>query len=519
MQKLKTVLRSSHKKNGSTSPQSPRQSYDASEPGSPRADPHAMSPRDLVRSSIDPHQGRRSRPVSSHYNDRRASNASATHYVPTGVPASHTQSIPSESTKASVTNDYKSYLPALSPVDDLKGDSYMTLGGDKRLINEERDVPHEGVADRNIDRYGSSIDASRNKPLPAAPNSVIGLQDPRNGSSGGASSDPMASSVPSSTSIYPVGQNVTTKGGLVDSIRPHEEVSERTRNSWKQGGYPSQSARDESQLGWSRRRPQASESDDGQPQPPPEEYMTRRDTASQPIEESTRQDATVGGQPNRLPDWKVKQQSLLDGVVDLRNTVDTNKTVQIAAPVVHEVIKPHEHEIIQKKIYREIHNYSYYHRIQPVMHTEVLPPRHFIPNPNGEGLIEISADELPMRTGKNRWWEIVQKETPQTYEIQSRWRAEPEIIEQKPYITEEGLERRETTIIYPPRLEDMSNYDGIVQPVHFDHKTGERWLSEVTTMGKLKEQYNHDMLTMQELTESLPDVPASPTVKRKPVGV
>ena len=71
--------------------------------------------------------------------------------------------------------------------------------------------------------------------------------------------------------------------------------------------------------------------------------------------------------------------------------------------VVHEVIKPHEHEVIQQRIHREIHNYTYYHRLQPVLQTEVLPPRHFIPNPDGEGLIEISADELPNRTCINRW--------------------------------------------------------------------------------------------------------------------
>lgn len=185
----------------------------------------------------------------------------------------------------------------------------------------------------------------------------------------------------------------------------------------------------------------------------------------------------------------------------------------------HEVVKRNEREIMQQKIYREIHNYTHYHRLQPVMHTEVLPPRHFIPNSQGEGLIEISADELPSRTGQNRWWEIVQKEVPQTYEIQSRWRTEPEVIHGEPYMTKEGFERKETTIIYPPTLEDMSNYNGVVQPVHFDHKTGERWLGEVTTMTKLKEQHHQDALTMRELTESLPEVPDSPTVKRKPVGL
>lgn len=34
----------------------------------------------------------------------------------------------------------------------------------------------------------------------------------------------------------------------------------------------------------------------------------------------------------------------------------------------------------------------------------------------------------------------------------------------------EGFERKETMIIHPPELEDMSNYDGPVQEVHFHHQ-------------------------------------------------
>lgn len=113
----------------------------------------------------------------------------------------------------------------------------------------------------------------------------------------------------------------------------------------------------------------------------------------------------------------------------------------------------------------------------------------------------------------------MQKHTPQTYEIQSQWRTEPEVIHSQPYITAEGFERKETTIIYPPTLKDMTHYEGVVQPVHFDHKTGERWLGEVTTMSKLNEQRDYDKLAMLALTDSLPEVPASPTVKRKPVGI
>lgn len=195
----------------------------------------------------------------------------------------------------------------------------------------------------------------------------------------------------------------------------------------------------------------------------------------------------------------------------------------------HEVVKPHEHEVIQHKIYREIHNYEYYHYLQPVYDLQVLPPRHWIPNPNGEGLIEISADELPSRTGVNRRWKIIREDLEYPAESLRAWRTEPEIIEHPTTITAEGFERRETTIIYPPTLQDLSDYEGLVQPVHFDHKTGKRWLGDITTMQKLKEQTSevaNAELSMKELENNLPKVPSvphvpklssSPSIKRKPV--
>ncbi|KAL5116551.1 hypothetical protein ACEQ8H_005547 [Pleosporales sp. CAS-2024a] len=205
-------------------------------------------------------------------------------------------------------------------------------------------------------------------------------------------------------------------------------------------------------------------------------------------------------------------EQMLDGVVDLRDSVDEDKVVSFAPAVKHEVVKPHKHEIVQHKIFREIHNYEHYHHLQPVYDLEMLPPRHWIPNPNGQGLIEISADELPSRTGDNRRWKIVyeQQEVPET--VQPKWRTEPEIIEHPTTTTEEGFERRETTIIYPPTLQDLSSYEGLVQPVHFDHKTGKRWLGEMTTMHKLRHETGHMSdahVSLKELESNLPEeVPA-----------
>lgn len=209
-------------------------------------------------------------------------------------------------------------------------------------------------------------------------------------------------------------------------------------------------------------------------------------------------------------------------------------TTNACLAVTHEIVKPHEHEIIQHKIFRDIHNYEYYHRIQPVYHLEVLPPRHWIPNPDGQGLIEISADELPSRTGNNRRWKIIHEEKELPESSGSTWRTEPQIVEHPTTITTEGFERKETTIIHPPTLQDMTDYEGLVQPVHFDHKTGKRWLGEITTMRKLKQETSQaassdqDLdLSMNELGVALsgvpdesdvPEVSTSPSLKRKPVN-
>lgn len=378
--------------------------------------------------------------------------------------ASHAAASPNTDLNGSIADDYRSYLPALAPEEDPMA---------------EADVP-----DRHL-RYRPSTDAGRLKPLPDTPNSsshhhVDRSKQPVDGTGPGST----IRAVPSEPSRHQV-----SNAGFDNSVRSHRESSPYENHDLMKSGHP---------VGGS------AEHDALAVKPVPGLAITKDHHGM-----------------DGSHDWKTKQKAMLEGVVNLEDTVDTDKDVTVAPAVVHEVIKPHEHEVIQQRIHREIHNYTYYHRLQPVLQTEVLPPRHFIPNPDGEGLIEISADELPNRTGKNRWWDIVQKE-PVLPATPFEWRTEPQIIEGKPYITEEGFERRETTIIYPPKLADMSRYQGLVQPVHFDHKTGERWLGEVTTVEKLNRELerteDEDFMTMKDITADLPKVSSSPSVKRKPVG-
>lgn len=78
----------------------------------------------------------------------------------------------------------------------------------------------------------------------------------------------------------------------------------------------------------------------------------------------------------------------------LNDTTDSDTVISHAPAVVHETIKPHVHEIIEEQVYREVHTYDEYHRIQPVYDIEVLPTRHYVPNADG-GLTEVSETDVP----------------------------------------------------------------------------------------------------------------------------
>ncbi|KAF1364967.1 hypothetical protein EJ07DRAFT_96688 [Lizonia empirigonia] len=446
--KLKSVFRRSSKSRGSPELEGSTHHID---PISVSSDQHS---RTSVESSVtgSPVYKGRSRPVSSIYDDRRLSQVSARNTAATDLTAS------SDSNGGAIANNYKAYLPDLSPVDDNHGDEYMSLGGDRRHISGESGRRHEeDVADRNIARFSTPIDGQSRGPAVPPHNKSIRNAIDEKGSSGRSSFPP----------------ETTTKLRMPDS--------ENNAFQSPQGAQNIQ-------------------------------------TAQSGVRHAT-MDGTANGEETELA-TKLRE----DGIVDLRNTTDTDGDITWAPAITHEVVKPHQHEIVQQKIYREIHNYEHFHRIQPVMMTEVLPPRHWIPNPNGEGLIEVSADELPARTGENRWWSICEHSSPYALQKTShKYRTEPEIIEAGTFMTEEGFERKETIIIHPPTLADLTGYGGLVQAVHFDHETGECWMGELTTMDKLHELQQSlnrapDAFQMDGLNKSLPKIPKQSMPLREPVN-
>lgn len=149
-QKLKSVFRRSSKSRSSSgSHEQLGSSSHHGEASPPRADRQRVSSDRHGRTSADSsatgsvYTGR-SRPASSIYDNTRPGPA------PTRQTAASDFASPADPNDGAIANDYKAYLPALSPVNDDHGDEYIALGGDRQ--HEEK------LVDRNIARYSTSID-------------------------------------------------------------------------------------------------------------------------------------------------------------------------------------------------------------------------------------------------------------------------------------------------------------------------------------------------------------------------
>lgn len=122
-----------------------------------------------------------------------------------------------------------------------------------------------------------------------------------------------------------MGKGEPTTGGLVDSILPHTEITAHEKNQWKNTAWPLRTARDESQINSSRRKPRTSESDD-ELHSPPGDFVDRQQLPLRSNGALHHNKIAVDGQEGIETEMK----QLLDGVVDLRNTEDEDKDVQWA---------------------------------------------------------------------------------------------------------------------------------------------------------------------------------------------
>ncbi|KAK3073147.1 hypothetical protein LTR53_005529 [Teratosphaeriaceae sp. CCFEE 6253] len=146
----------------------------------------------------------------------------------------------------------------------------------------------------------------------------------------------------------------------------------------------------------------------------------------------------------------------LTGIVDLSKTEDATLHERWAPAVTHETVVQDIHHVREERITREIHTHHYFHRVLPIIDIEVLPARHFAPIEGGYA--EISADEVPGRTGANAQWliaELASKGLPKSTGpiVPERFTARTFAGKQGDYkesVAPEGHPRTETTWVYPP---------------------------------------------------------------------
>ncbi|KAF2266773.1 hypothetical protein CC78DRAFT_107085 [Lojkania enalia] len=372
-----------------------------------------------------------------------------------------------EATQNAVAEDYRAYIPALSsytPNDLPEELKYMTLGGDTRLMTEASTLKYqEDVADRNIDKLSPRTVPSQLSPLETTERSdsyVLSRQ--KSDSISGLSRQDRTGSLPISQPATP-------------------------QHYFSQQDQPIRIARDEFNLD-RRYYPDSFSADDIGSQ---SRHIGLRHTPHMPDDEhnSLRTAFMDSSGDDDKPQEIHGKGSPLDGIVDMDEIVDFDHSTRVAPgkllsisyhiahelmrssiAVTHEVVKSHKHEIIEQKVYKEIHNHDFYHCTQPVYDFEVLPAHHFVFNSDGSDLLEVPAGRFPESTGESQRWFIGENKSnmPKT-ELPLRLTS-PKIIDDKTYIAPEGFERRETTILHPPELEDMSHYGGPILPIHFEHR-------------------------------------------------
>ncbi|KAI1329072.1 hypothetical protein F5Y16DRAFT_418921 [Xylariaceae sp. FL0255] len=95
----------------------------------------------------------------------------------------------------------------------------------------------------------------------------------------------------------------------------------------------------------------------------------------------------------------------LGRVLNLGQSVDTDRKTHVAPAAIHETVKPTMHEIVKERITRDIHTHDVFRRELPVYDVEVLPARHFILDEHTGQTKEVAEAELPVScTGEGAKW-------------------------------------------------------------------------------------------------------------------
>ncbi|RYP93548.1 hypothetical protein DL770_000290 [Monosporascus sp. CRB-9-2] len=219
------------------------------------------------------------------------------------------------------------------------------------------------------------------------------------------------------------------------------------------------------------------------PNPPSQSNPEMRDASTVTADRSNTSPATADNQnadPTRAQNkWDQDESNNLaedlENKLNLGNTEDVDADISYNPAVTHETIRPEVHEIKEEEIYREVHDYDVYHRIQPVYDVEILPPKHFVPGPDG-ALSEVSEQDLPCTGPPQRWHIAKGPSCPdstllrQSLEFNSHGRDTGE----KKYISAEASDGSDNPNFYTPIVKGTATADRPVSPINFGDQVVEK---------------------------------------------
>lgn len=141
--------------------------------------------------------------------------------------------------------------------------------------------------------------------------------------------------------------------------------------------------------------------------------------------------------------------------------------------MIHEYVQPKVHHHTEERITREFHTHDVFHRILPVIDVEVLPAKHYIPDPKRPGsLCEIPESMVPAR---NTNWRIsVNSQISAASSViaphhhRAHEKLLPVLSSKKSYITKDGIPKTEYVWRHPAILEPAAYEPGETMPVRMN---------------------------------------------------
>lgn len=232
-------------------------------------------------------------------------------------------------------------------------------------------------------------------------------------------------------------------------------------------------------------------------------------------------------------DYCTSPSSYSSGGASITSKESLNTERRWAPAVTREHIRPHQHHIRQERIYRDIHNHDVYHRIQPVVQTQILPAKHMVEDSDTGELTEVPDGDVPDRWKRREDALLAPLKQKISNESRSAHSAEfpspqarlssPKVVDEWTQITPGGTVRKDSVILHPSTLAPMGDFCGPVVPIAFCHHGKGNHINDDGVQSCRRDESLDSVpevlpMTLKELAASLPEVDSSASSSDKKSG-